>query len=168
MNINILLIIIIIYLLNVNIEKFFNNNETYILNKNKAIRYQKDNDEYDHESVQISKANYYECIINKTDQLSTSQVEPENLIDELNKFYKRDINEDRYISTHTHFKFDKDYTVNPVENKDKTIMEIYDDLVNDGRYEITKSTDIAPFDENEYFDIADNDKYGYTNFTTYK
>lgn len=92
---------------------------------------------------------------------------PEPIFD-LSNYYKKDINEHISMTTRTHMKFDKDLNINIDENENKTIMEIYDDLVHDGRFELGKSKNIDPYTNDDFYDLNDNNAYGYTDFSTYK
>lgn len=76
------------------------------------------------------------------------------------------------ITTHSHFKYDTDIDKNIKDtinnNNNSTLMEIYDNLVNDGRHIVTSSNKISPFLASNLYEINDNkNKYGYTKFATY-
>ena len=82
------------------------------------------------------------------------------------------------ITTHSHFKYDNniDQIIDEAMKEkvqslsaihDIPIMNLYDNLVNDGRHIVTKSKHIEPNYNDVYFSFDKRKKYGNTDFSTY-
>jgi hypothetical protein len=72
---------------------------------------------------------------------------------------------DRPIYSYSNYKNDKNDNINSLEKQ--TIGDIYNELVNDNRIQNINYDNLESYDKFEYFNLHDNDSYGYTNFSTY-
>lgn len=74
---------------------------------------------------------------------------------------------DRPVYSCSNYKNDKDINFNNLD--EELINNVYDKLVDDNRIQkINYETLENYYNDDKYYNITDNDNYGYTNFMTYK
>jgi hypothetical protein len=101
------------------------------------------------------KKNYYN-IKDLSDNISTNDISTNDILF---------IEVDRPIFSYSNYKNDK---INKINNLEKEIIgDIYNELVNDNRIQNINYHNLESYDKFEYFNLHDNDSYGYTNFSTY-
>lgn len=92
--------------------------------------------------------------------ISTNNISANNILTNNIKFEV-----DRPIFSYSNYKNDKNDNINSLEKQ--TIGDIYNELVNDNRIQNINYDNLESYDKFEYFNLHDNDSYGYTNFSTY-
>jgi hypothetical protein len=73
---------------------------------------------------------------------------------------------DRPIFSCSNYMNDKILDFTNIDNQ--LITNVYDKFVDDNRKQIIDYNKLTNIDKYEYYDIKNNDNYGYTNFMTYK
>ena len=104
---------------------------------------------------------YYENIENYDNDLDIN-------IDISDNIKITNLNNVREITSYSKYNQDKIDFQDIKFKDDTTIQEVYDFLVDDLRKYNNKFETIDTYDTVDYYDINNEDEYGYTNFTTYK
>jgi hypothetical protein len=55
-----------------------------------------------------------------------------------------------------------------INDDEKDIASIFDEMVDDGRNKLQKYDTVDTYQNKDYFDLNDNNRYGYTEFMDYK
>jgi hypothetical protein len=128
-------------------------------------------DEDLNKTIILKNKNYYKN--KKNNKIKT--IEHLDLYKSDNKFYKKNniklndynIEVDRPFYSCSNYKNDKNIDFNNLD--EELINNVYDKLVNDNRIQNINYDNLTYYNSNDnYYDIINNDIYGYTNFMTYK